>query len=234
MDDASLCQLIREALHDPNKAKALALMIDQLPVIKAYLGKGWLPYYDEAVPMTERDVERNIKRFPKMYRLNLETVNCQNASEAANVRKHFINWVVMILKRDCHDVSRRANRQIIISINTPIGEDGSTLEKTIDSSETLNPNDTPRLSGLDKMIAEEDFLKNQEQLALMVRLLDKNLSNCYPDGYSKANCYELFKRRVLKKPPQQWRDIAEELQISLGTVTSHWHRKCKPMLPNIE
>jgi hypothetical protein len=108
MDDASLCQLIRDALRSPEQAEALAIVIDQLPKIKNYLGKGWLPYYNQALPTTERDVQRNISRFPQMYRLDMEVINCKNPSEAALVSECFIKWVVMILKRDCHapDVCR--------------------------------------------------------------------------------------------------------------------------------
>lgn len=235
MDDASLCQLIREALHSPQKAETLALTIDQLPEVKRYLGQGWMPYYDEALPVTERDVKRNINKFPQKYPVNLGTINCQNPSEVAKVRKCFINWVMMILKRDCQDVSKRVNRAIIVSMNNPIGKDGSTIEETIDSSQTLNPNDTPLLDALDTIIAEEELLENQKELALMETLLEEKLSNCYPAGYPQANCYELAQRRLLRIPPQKWKDLAEDLQgIPYGTVTSHWDRKCKPLLAEIE
>lgn len=248
MDDASLCQLIREALHSPEKAETLALAIDQLPEVKRYLDKGWQPYYDEALPMTERDVNRNINRFPQMYRLNLETVNCQNPSEAANVRKCFIRWVMMILRRDCRDVKRRVNRPVVISDNTPIGEDGSTIGDRIDSRQTLNPNDIPTLEELDNLIAQEELLENQRKAALILRLLPEymgqlskkmlswleEISNCYPARYPQANCYELVKRRLLRTPPQQWKELANELQIPYGTVTAHWDRKCKPLLTQLE
>jgi hypothetical protein len=250
MDDASLCQLIREALHSPKKAEALGFAIDQLPEIKRYLGKGWLPYYDEALPITERDVKRNINRFPQMYRLNLETVNCQNPSEAANVRECFIKWVKMILKRDCQDVKRRQDRQPrIVSMSDPIGEDdGLTIEETIDSTRTLDPTEIPTLKGLDILIAKEELLENQRKAALILRLLPEymrqlsekmlslleDFSNCHPAGYPQANCYELVKRRLLRTPPQQWNDLANELQIPYGTVTAHWERKCKPLLKQLE
>lgn len=250
MDDASLCQLIREALHDPKKAEALAFAIDHLPEIKRYLDKGWQPYYDEALPMTERDVNRNINRFPQMYRLNLESVNCQNPSEAANVRRCFIRWVMMILKRDCYDVKRgQKNRPRIVSTSETIGgEDGLTIEETIDSSQTLNPNDIPTLEELDNLIAQEELLENQRTAALILRLLPEymgqlskkmlswleEISNCYPARYPQANCYELVKRRLLRTPPQQWKELANELQIPYGTVTAHWDRKCKPLLTQLE
>jgi len=250
MDDASLCKLIREALHSPQRAEALGFAIDQLPEIKRYLDKGWLPYYDEALPMTERDVKRNINRFPQMYRLNLESVNCQNPSEAANVRKHFVRWVMMILKRDCYDVKRRRDKQPrIVSMSETIGgEDGLTIEETIDSTQTLNADEIPTLEGLDNLIDQEELLENQKRATLMFRLLVENLrqfteklvclledlSNCHPAGYPQANCYELVKRRLLRIPPQQWKELAKELQTPYGTVTSHWNRKCNPMLTQIE
>lgn len=250
MNDASLCQLIREALHSPEKAEALGFAIDQLPEIKRYLDKGWLPYYDEALPITEKDVKRNINQFPQMYRLNLETVNCQNPSEAANVRECFIKWVKMILKRDCQDVKRRRGNQprIISTSETIGGEDGLTIEETIDSTKTLNPDEIPTLEGLAILIAQEELLENQRTAALILRLLPEymeqlsekmlswleEISNCYPAGYPQANCSEILQRRLLRTPPQQWKELANELQIPYGTVTAHWDRKCKPMLTQIE
>jgi hypothetical protein len=225
MDDASLCQLIREALHSPQKAETLALAIDQLPEVKRYLGQGWMPYYDEALPVTERDVNRNINKFPQNYRLNLETVNCQNSSETALVRKRFISWVMMILKRDCSDVKRgQKNRPKTVSLSDPAGiNQGGTIEDTIPDQKSLN--------SIENILIEEEFQENQQQQKKLKRIIESLL--CHPNGYPHCTCYELIQRRLLKIPPQQWREIETELQIPYGTVTAHWNRKCKQRLDEI-
>lgn len=241
MDDASLCKLIRQACDDPKKAEALALMIDQWPVIKRYLGQGWRPYYDEALPFTERDIQRNIRRFARTYHLNLAKVNCQNPDEAAQVRKCFINWVLMILKRDCFDVKRRRNQITIVGLDDPIGQnpidgDGTmTIGDTIDSNQTWDINQPPKLSDLEELMAEEESLAKQRLAEKINSILEsEELTNCYPEKYPQANCAELIRRRLLREPAQKWGNIAQELQTPYGTVTSHWHRRCQPIIANME
>ena len=182
MDDASLCQLIREALHDPKKAEALAFAIDQLPEVKRYLGQGWMPYYDEALPMTERDVKRNINKFSPMYRLNLEAVNYQNSSEAANVRASFIKWVMMILKRDCQDVKRRRDKQRapVSTSETIGGEDSLTIEETLADDLTL--------SGI-KLILERERRSLARQMKCYIEEdPEMRLRNCHPRNNSNLDC----------------------------------------------
>ena len=181
MDNASLCQLIREALHSPEKAEALALAIDHLPEIKAYLYKDWPPsydqvfkekIYDQAIKATMRDVKRNINRFPQMKRLNLETINCRNPDEAANIRKNFIGWVMMILKRDCIDEMRKLKNKIVISLNEPISE-GWEIEDTIADRRNLNT--------IEVLITEEKLQENQKKEEEL-RCLIKSFV-CHPNGY---------------------------------------------------
>ncbi len=44
---------------------------------------------------------------------------------------------------------------------------------------------------------------------------------------------ELIQRRILKYPPDKWKDIAQDLNVRYGTVTSDWERYCKPLLEQI-
>lgn len=223
MDDASLCQLIREALHDPKKAEALAFAIDHLPEIKRYLDKGWQPYYDEALPMTERDVNRNINRFPQMYRLNLETVNCQNPSEAANVRKCFIRWVMMILRRDCRDVKRRVNRPRIVSTSETIGgEDGLTIEETIADDLTR--------SGI-KLILERERRSLARQMKCYIEEdPEMRLRNCHPRNNANLDCQLLSQKLLLEEPHLNRRQVAKELGVPEQTVYDRWRNYCLPLL----
>ncbi|MDQ2101009.1 MAG: hypothetical protein QQW96_25605 [Tychonema bourrellyi B0820] len=232
MDDASLCQLIREALHDPKKAEALAFAIDQLPEVKRYLGQGWMPYYDEALPMTERDVKRNINKFSPMYRLNLEAVNYQNSSEAANVRASFIKWVMMILKRDCQDVKRRRDKQRapVSTSETIGGEDSLTIEETLADDLTL--------SGI-KLILERERRSLARQMKCYIEEdPEMRLRNCHPRNNSNLDCQLLSQKLLLEEPPLNPRQLAKELTtpekpVPEQTVYTRWQKFCLPLLRKI-
>ena len=227
MDDASLCQLIRDALHSPEQAEALAKLIDQLPKIKNYLGKGWLPYYDQALPTTERDVQRNISRFPQMYRLDMAVINCKNPSEAALVSERFIKWVVMILTRDCQDVKRRRVREpIIVSMgDLKGGEDSLTIEETIADDLTL--------TGIGKLIEEERrFLSNQIR-CYIEEDPEMRLRNCHPRNRPNTNCQILSQKLLLAEPPLTRRQVARELGVPEPTVYDRWQNYCLPLLQQI-
>ncbi len=229
MNDASLCKLIQEALHDPNKAEVLAYAIDHLPKIKNYLGNGWLPYYDEALPVTMRDIQQNINEFPQRYSLNLESVNCQNSSEAANVRECFIKWVNMILKCDCKDVKRRRDRQPrTVSINR--GEDGLTIEETIADDLTI--------TGIECLLIEELHLLARTMRRYIEEDPEIRLRNCHPRNNSHLNCQILSQKILLKEPPLNPRQIARELTtaetvISEQTLYDRWRNYCLPLLRTI-
>lgn len=225
MDDASLCQLIREALHSPERAEALAHAIDHLPEVKRYLGQGWLPYYDKALPVTMRDVQRNINRFPQMYRLKLESVNCQNPSEAANVRKCFINWVMIILKRDCYDV-KRGRKPIIVSIKNPIaGDDGLTMEETIADDLTL--------TGIERLLEEERLFLGRTIKRYIEEDPEMRLRNCYMRDRPDINCQVLLQKRFLQNCPLTLKEIANELQTKVPNIQSRLERNCLPLLIEI-
>lgn len=227
MDDASLCQLIREALRDPEQAEALALAIDQLPEIKRYLGPGWLPYYDEALPITERDVKRNINRFHQMKRLNLETVDCQNASETAIVRQQFISWVKMILTADCKDVKRRRDKQpsSVSMSDRQGGEDSLTIEETIADDLTL--------SGIKQILERERRSLGRQMKRYIEEDPEMRLRNCRPRNRPTANCQIFSQKLLLEEPPLNPRQVAKELDIPEQTVYDRWRNYCLPLLREI-
>jgi hypothetical protein len=59
------------------------------------------------------------------------------------------------------------------------------------------------------------------------------LKNSYPRSYPECNCQFLSKRRVLKEPPDKFKDLAKELNVKYTTLNSHWDRKCEPSLQEI-
>lgn len=230
MDDASLCQLIREALHSPEKAEALGFAIDHLPEVKRRLNQGWLPYYDEALPITERDVKRNINRFPQRYSLNLETVNCQNPSEAAKVRECFINWVMMILKTDCKDVKRGRKSKTVSTSETIGGNEDLTIEDTIADDLTL--------TGISRLLQKE-----RHSLAGKIRRYieedpEMKLRNCHPRNNANLDCQLLSRKLLFEEPPLNPRQVAKELTtpektIPEQTVYDRWRNYCLPLLRRI-
>lgn len=227
MDDASLCQLIREALHSPQKAETLALAIDQLPEVKRYLGQGWMPYYDEALPVTERDVKRNINKFPQNYRLNLETTDCKNPSEAANVRKCFISWVKMILSRDCYDVKRgQKNRPKTVSMSETIGADeGLTVGDIIADDVTL--------TGIKRLLEQEHRSLGRQMKSYIEEDPKMRLRNCHPRNRLNVNCQILSQKILLEEHPIKPRQVAQELGVPEQTVYDRWRNYCLPLLRTI-
>ncbi len=225
MDNASLCKLIQEALHSPEKAEALALAIDHLPEVKRYLGEGWLPYYKKALPRTEKDVKRNISKFPQIYHLNLEATDFQNLNETANVRKKFISWVVMILKRDCHDV-KRGKPPKDYSMDDIIGKGEGSLtigDMTPDS----------RVSGIEALLVNE-LKKIGRQIQEYIQSdPDCQLCGCHVRNRPDINCQVLLQLRLLSEPRLTLEDIAQKLQAPLQTIKSRLERNCFPLIKNI-
>ncbi|NJL90487.1 MAG: hypothetical protein HC916_12385 [Coleofasciculaceae cyanobacterium SM2_1_6] len=223
MDNASLCTLIREALHSPERAEVLALAIDQLPEISRYLDQGLLPFYEQALPFTMRDVQRNISRFHQKYRLSLENINCQNPSETNNLRRHFVNWVLMILKRDCYDIRRRRNQRIY-SLDEIIGGDSLTI---------LDQTATPTLEGLSKLLEDEKRSICSQLQGYIENDPKGTLRDCHVSDRPEVNCQALLQLRFLGDTPLTLREISERLQSPLQTIKSRLERNCIPLIKEI-
>lgn len=224
MDNETLCRLIREALHSPEQAEVLALAIDQIPEVRAYIGQGLSPYYAEALLATQRDIQRNIRKFPQKYKLNLETLDYKNPSEIVHVKKYFIEWVVMILRRDCYDVRRRIT-PLILSLDEII--DGSSL---ITRGDIIADNTR---SGIKKLIEQELNLIG-EQLRLYIQEdPERKLRDCHIRDHPDINCQVLLQLRFLSKPSLTLQNIAQRLQSNPSTIKSRLERNCLPLIRNI-
>ena len=222
---------------------ALALIIDQIPEIQRHLRSfcpGLHHYYDKALPFTQKDVDKNISAFFLRYELKVESLDCQNLSDAALLRKYFFQWVMMILKADCLDEWRKQKKIKMpikeVSMNQQIGGSSITIKDTIAA---------PTLSGLEKIYQQE-----QKLWALKLRLYvekdpDGKLKNCYPKKrgqpdspkYKPArphcNCQVLIAKRFLEEPPCTYQEISEELNIPLPTIQSRVEKHCLPLLKEI-
>ena len=79
-----------------------------------------------------------------------------------------------------------------------------------------------------------ETLRQQYSTEKLSAAIDEKIElDCHPRNYPQCTCREIAKRRLLTNPPQKWEEIAEELKIPKGTLTSHWHRICKPLLRQI-
>ena len=58
---------------------------------------------------------------------------------------------------------------------------------------------------------------------------DQTLSQCYPKGNSLASCKTLIQRRLLP-PETAWKDLAQEFNLPLKTLESHFKRNCLKLL----
>jgi hypothetical protein len=79
--------------------------------------------------------------------------------------------------------------------------------------------------------------ENQAILQKIIKYLQEDpngeLRNCFSDKHRPYTGWELIQRRLLKSPPDKWKDIAQDLNVRYGTVTSDWERYCKPLLEQI-
>lgn len=208
MDDVTLCQLIMMIYHNPqdeNAKEALALCIDQIPEIKQRLGKGYLPYYDRALPTTEKDVKQNVyPQFVENYRgLNLDQRSCNNPDDSSLIRKAFVNWVLMILKRDCQDVKNTRQGQII---HIPIEQNFNNPERPgIEIPVDINSIET---------ILKNKLLNIYELLRIYIETDPEHiLRNCYTTN-PEANCQTVIKMRFFQEPPYNDRQIGEHFNLT--------------------
>ncbi|MEG5160234.1 hypothetical protein QUB37_07230 [Microcoleus sp. AT3-A2] len=215
--DGRLSALIAEVRQHPAPSKKwrtamnkLLLQIQQLPGLK----KSSHPNYPEALNRTFEWVSRDIAKFELRQ---------------SSVSKSLVNWINGTLRRRIQDLYS-PDKKAPISLDAPIAADiGETTRLE------LLPDFT--LSGLDGMIEsvqKETTLRIAIQLELYIEQdPEGKLKNSYPRSYPECNCQFLSKRRVLKDPPDKFKDLAKELNVKYTTLNSHWDRKCEPSLQEI-
>ena len=215
--DRRLSALIAEVRQHPAPSKKwrtamnkLLLQIQQLPGLK----KSSHPDYPEALNRTFEWVSREIAKFEPRQ---------------SSVSKSLLNWINVYLGWRIKDLSS-PDKDAPISLDAPIAAD---IGKT--TRLELLPDFT--LSGLDGMI-ESAQKETTQRIGLQLELYieqdpEGKLKNSYPGSYQECNCQFLSKRRVLKEPPDKFKDLAKELNVKYTTLNSHWDRKCKPSLQEI-
>ncbi|MEG3880027.1 hypothetical protein QT972_21960 [Microcoleus sp. herbarium7] len=215
--DGRLSALIAEVRHNPAKSRKwrtamnkLLLQIQQLPGVK----KSAHPNYPAALNLTLEWVSREIANFEP---------------RSPSVSKSFVNWINGYLGWRIKDLYS-PDKDAPISLDAPIAVDAGETTRL-----ELLPDFT--LSGLDGMI-ESVQKETTQRIGLQLELYieqdpEGKLRNSYPRSYPECNCQFLSLRRVLKEPPDKFKDLAKELNVKYTTLNSHWDRKCKPSLQEI-
>lgn len=166
----------------------------------------------------------NIRRF--INKRNLDIYD----SEPGIFRKYFVQWFNRILKNKIADLFRQNGSYLSLDFSTNSNEYRSNFARLKICFELPS---VSNLSGFERLIDEEYKSNYQTFSRYITEDLDGRLKQCYPDGYPQANCQQLTRMRYLNQPPSKWKDIANNLNVPQGTVTSHWNRRCKPLLKEV-
>lgn len=212
--DERLSTLIAEIRQNPAKSRKgrttrdkLLREIQQLPGLKKSVHQD----YPEALNRTFEWVSREIAKFEPRQ---------------SSVSKSLVNWINGYLGWRIQDLYS-PDKDAPISLEAPIAADiGETTRLE------LLPDFT--LSGLDGMIEsaqKETIQRIGRELELYIEEdPEGKLRNSYPRSNPECNCQFLSMRRVLKEPPDKFRDLATELKVNYTTLNSHWKRNCELLL----
>jgi hypothetical protein len=215
--DERLSTLLTEIRQNPARSikwrramHKLLLEIHQLPGLK----KSDHPNYLEALNLTFEWVSRDIANFEP---------------RPSSVSKSLVYWINGYLGWRIHDLYS-PDKDAPLSLDAPLGVDAGETTRL-----ELLPDFT--LSGLDGMI-ENAQKETTQRIGLELELYieqdpEGKLKNSYPRSHPQCNCQFLSMRRVLKEHHDTFKDLAEELNVKLPTLTSHWYRKCEPSLQEI-
>lgn len=145
----------------------------------------------------------------------------------------WINWYGLRLRYRILDLYREdKKKRVEISLDELIDSTGN--EPNIPTIEEVDDGKFP--DSMKLLIQSGFYEKLSEKLSAVIQeklLAPIQKSDCHPKKYPQCTCGEIAKRRLLRNPPQRWEEIADELKVPQGTVASHWHRKCKPLLIEI-
>jgi hypothetical protein len=214
--DGRLSALIAEIRQNPANSRKwrtamhkLLLEIQQLPGLKKSVHQD----YPEALNRTFQWVSREIANFEPRQ---------------SSVSKSLVNWINGYLGWRIKDLYS-PDKDAPISLDAPIAVDAGETTRLELFDFTL--------SGLDGAI-EIAQKETTQRIGLQLELYieqdpEGKLKNSYPRSYPECNCQFLSKRRVLKDPPDKFKDLAEELNVKYTTLNSHWDRKCEPSLQEI-
>ncbi len=216
--DELLLKVLKDVLHYPTgsreRDRAVGSLMKLIPHLPGVL-KDQYPRidYQKALFRAYEGVCLNLGSFLQRVNLDIET------AEAKVVREAFVKRFNLIIKSNFDYLYRRFKYEV--SLDIPINQE----EDDITFADELY---APAIMGIEGLMQQE---RQHFALELMVYIEtdpEGKLRNCYPHQYPQFNCQELAKRRLLKDPPDEWKKIADELNVPFGNV-AHWRRKCLPL-----
>lgn len=237
--DKRLCQLIAAVRQHPpvsplwRKAMNQLLMeIQQLPGLVRSSHPDYWEVLDDTLMQLGEKIKEFEPRYPSMEKSLVVWIN----------RKLRLRYEVRSLSSPERIRSKPKTaiaeykaqlRKLPLSLDTPVSDDsGETF------GDLLPDESSSTLWDLEAEIQRhQEKLQNQRIGIKMRQYIEQDpegkLRNCYPRAYPRCHCHLLSQRRCLKEPPDKFKDIAEDLDMALGKVTSHWFDRCIPLLQKI-
>lgn len=246
--DELLDTLIREIVRHPDRSKEQTIAMNDLLKLIPRLPNIYKPpnlpeTYDDAFNEALIGVSiyqnhpsgHTIRRF-------YQTRNLERVTDVIKVRRFFVRWFNRILKNQITEQWRKKYK--ISSRDSPeeyFKKIPFSIDRTVYTTSETTFKDVlvdPTISSIEQLIALENRQEQQNKYESIVKYLEQDpdniLSDCYPQNFPQSSCHELLKKRLLKKPPDKWKTIAQELNIPYGTVTAHWKKRCKEkILPKL-
>jgi hypothetical protein len=147
---------------------------------------------------------------------------CQNICESKTGGRYdpdrgsVATWLNAYLKRRLQDfyIHEQEQKSKVASGQVVVSKSGAS-EETIPVIDTLPaPPDVPPILDAVKTWAETDP--------------EGELRRIHIEGYPQVNCQMLILRRL---PPETgWKELSEELELSISTLSSFYQRQCLPRL----
>jgi hypothetical protein len=214
---------------DSDRRKALNRLLLELQQHLPGLLKSSHPYYLEALDKTWEWVSQNICDFQQRSHLSFQESLAKwvNGTLAWRIKDLYLREQRKYHKEGSLDVPLNFNDQNPTSLLDQLSETGF---------------ETPSLSGLDAYLEEIRKKKTQEIFERFEHYVEEDpemlLRNCHPRKFPECNCRLLAKKLLFKEPPERLSKIHREyqnlgLEIPYQTLSSHWKKKCLPLLQNI-
>jgi len=222
--EKQLCELLKQAFQNPEGSPErdratdnLCIIVTQLKENQGKFPQDLEPYYPEALTQTQKDFRKdrtlnNFKKFLNQRNFSSDNINCQSPLHALKTRVFLTRWLWKVFICDCKD-ARIKNQKLQNKIGIEIK--------------------IPRLSEFSEFLEEEI-----KQIAIKLKAQietdpDKRFRNCHVENKKDCNCQILVQLRYLKEPPLKLREISEQFEIPLPTISNYIDKKCKPLLQKI-
>lgn len=210
-----IAEIRRYEKSHPHRQKALNRLLSAIASLPG-LYRSSHQDYPEAFNRTLEWASRNIEQF--------------DPHASSSVQNSLVNWVNGYLKWRVRDLYLSEHQYKASRVSTSALPDG----ESINLIESLP---SPRLSGLDAMIAQLQTAERQHQAQAIWQYIEQDpeqaLCQCHPKKHAECNCQLLALRLLLQEPPQRIADIAREFNVNNQTLYSHWKQRCLPILREI-